>query len=230
MKKLAILAAAAAGYVMANRLGKKSSAVPVFHEPPRPAAPPAPNNPFVPTAPEVPTEVAEDVEVESLATSDLVDVPIEKPEPVVTREPDYFDYIVGTAEPKLVESAPTPSNEAVAHDLVVESVAPVKLSEAAESIVEKVRTAAEQVREDDEALAAEVIAAEADLDDVDAELAAPAIDETAFVIPTAEDYADETFEDDVPSEGDADPVAIDEALLAETALMEAIDDNDLEQA
>lgn len=93
-----------------------------------------------------------------------------------------------------------------------------KLSDLAENIVSRVQTAADLAREEDQ-----------DIDITEDEVVETPDEGTAstsaFVIPTAGDFSDEVFEGE---EADAsDPVAIDEALLAETGLMDAIDDEEL---
>lgn len=103
-----------------------------------------------------------------------------------------------------------------------ESAPATKLSDIAENIVAKVQTAADLVREDD------VPPVESDDAISSIEPAEKMIDTpAAFVIPTADDYADEVFEGESADSDAADPVAFDERALAETGLIEAIADEEL---
>lgn len=295
MKKLAILAAAAIGYALANRVGRKQDLGFSGPTPARPDYAPAGTDPFVASAQEVPLRVVEDlpeepvveevfapVEADPHALSDAaaeVDEAIEaelhaepevepviadvvpstpvaetQEEPEVTRADASESAVTESIEPEVEQvSAPpvieddaaetetpastwdeswvddmpapeaqeeTPAEEPVPEasedSSTAEATPEPKLSEIAEGINERIRTAAELAREEEPVVE--------NLDELESDADALDTDETSletFVPPTVGDFADEVFEDEVPAGAGSTPE------LRETALMDAIDDEDL---
>ena len=120
-----------------------------------------------------------------------------------------------TWESNWADDMPLVETDAEAETPTAEPEAEPKLSDLADNIVARVQTAADLARED-----------EIDVENVDDDvLDSPVLEAeapAAFVVPTAGDFSDEIFEGETPDS--PDPVAVDEALLAETGLMDPIDD------
>lgn len=145
---------------------------------------------------------------------------------------DDMPIIDAIAEPETDPAGSETGGEPAVDESTVEP-AP-KLSEIAEGIVERVQTAADLAQESEPVIEDD----ENDIAEAAAEPTPAAGGLSAFIVPTAEDFADEVFENEVPDSrpifhnsndetAEADPVAVDEAVLGETELMGAITDEEL---
>ena len=133
---------------------------------------------------------------------------VETPAPETIAEPLIEPIVEPVAEP-LAPYVPTPAP---------------KLAEIADDIVAKAQTAADLARADEPAVESSEWA---ETEDGASEVGEELRTEVEFVVPTAEDFADEVFTEDFTEKRKTDRAAIDDSDLAETGLMDSITDEEL---